>query len=503
MSFISQHPPMGHCRIARVLLLLLLLLCSSSVVGSFLSRLCSWRNVTGWSACSSECGHGTQTKVQECKRRWLVASETDPACQACNTQELITRNCSVGIPRMWSPWSAWGPCTTTSLCHGTASRTRLCEGDCGADCVGPTHQDMDCTDTEVMDGWGPWSAWAPCNGTCGDGSTTRSRGCDPACAPCNGTSKERSNCTVGIPSIWSAWQLTTNCSVRVCGEGVMLWNRTCVEGSCGSCHGNNTMATPCAAGELRSWSSWAFGPCSTSCGDDGRRHRTRACVGCRGSCEGPAHETVNCSSGSLREWTAWTATGSCSTDCGVGSVVMGRLCEGCVGTCPGLATQIESCAAGVPLAWEDDGPCKAEGNGSLSHQQSRICKGCWGTACTEGQVEQVTCQALGGRTGTLLSCEAKNLAMLTRTILAGNALFSRCFEFYRHPRVLWRSSVWHHRNNVYCASPGGGDTCRRCHGSAPTSITDPGLEHVVSGEHHRHDYQSNFQLRCAGATRHC
>ena len=145
---------------------------------------------------------------------------------------------------------------------------------------------------------GDWGAWSACTVTCGGGTRSRSRSVtDPGspgthCAPAT-SAKEDCNhdacpadCTV---SRWSGWSA---CSVE-CGSGVNTRSRQITRAAshqgtpCPSlvesraCTGLPACEGPAPPCVLSDWGMW--GACSSNCGSNGERLRTRTAAHCTGA----------------------------------------------------------------------------------------------------------------------------------------------------------------------------------------------------------------------------
>jgi hypothetical protein len=299
---------------------------------------CKLSDWSEWSACSTECGTGTQTRTREilnnvkaadcpdihqsrdCKIRdcpeeckvgeWSQWSECDRPCgggsqrrtrdvvaphvgsgcpanedvKACNTQQCPV-DCQV------SEWGDWSECD--KICGGgTHHRSRdivVQPAGGGKDCP-VLHEQAECNTQECYQDCkvGDWSNWSDCSKTCGGGVTTRSReitqpqigrgvGCPETTqtAPCN-TEACAQDCVV---SDWSAWSA---CS-QDCGGGTQSRTRSIIRPQIGSgkvcpplIESQTCNSVACATDcQVGDWSEWS--QCNASCGG-GVRERSRAIV---------------------------------------------------------------------------------------------------------------------------------------------------------------------------------------------------------------------------------
>ena len=145
--------------------------------------------------------------------------------------------------------------------------------------------------------WNNWNVWGICSVTCGGGTRSRSRTCNPprhGGRPCNGQSAETSSCSFqGCPidGRWVNWSIWGACS-RSCGGGTKQRSRFCVHprNNGRPCRGQSSETIACSTqscpvnGSWRHWESWTS--CSRTCGGGTKiRHR---------SCKGPRHGGRSC-----------------------------------------------------------------------------------------------------------------------------------------------------------------------------------------------------------------
>ncbi|XP_059089000.1 coadhesin-like isoform X1 [Tigriopus californicus] len=193
----------------------------------------------------------------------------------------------------WSEWNMWSQCTSTCG-SGTKFRTRMCEE--GKDCVGSTRHIKYCNPVfcPIDGGWGEWTSWGECSGTCGTTTMSRNRECsNPPMKhngkPCPGQMKEFQQCEFlgpcPIHGAWTDWSSWTPCT-KSCDSGLQSRNRSFVPTL--SLHStaepakvppirHKLVATdPCPIdGAWTTWSVWSS--CTATCGPSNQA-RTRSCT---------------------------------------------------------------------------------------------------------------------------------------------------------------------------------------------------------------------------------
>ena len=200
--------------------------------------------LSAWSACSADCGNGQQTRTVSCKGG-LCPKPAPLTSQACKVRECPV-NC---VMSAWSSWSICDKqCGTGSQTQTRSVMTPAAFG--GTPCPSNLQQVQPCSrapcpvDCQVSS----WSAPSACSKTCGGGTTYRLRRqikeefggkpC-PAAEPmkqeaaCNQVACPELSCGV---SAWTAW---TPCD-RTCGPGTKRRHRT-VSHSEGPCANKKTM----------------------------------------------------------------------------------------------------------------------------------------------------------------------------------------------------------------------------------------------------------------------
>ncbi|XP_059089002.1 properdin-like isoform X3 [Tigriopus californicus] len=147
---------------------------------------------------------------------------------------------------------------------------------------------------EVDGGWGEWTSWGECSGTCGTTTMSRNRECsNPPMKhngkPCPGQMKEFQQCEFlgpcPIHGAWTDWSSWTPCT-KSCDSGLQSRNRSFVPTL--SLHStaepakvppirHKLVATdPCPIdGAWTTWSVWSS--CTATCGPSNQA-RTRSCT---------------------------------------------------------------------------------------------------------------------------------------------------------------------------------------------------------------------------------
>jgi hypothetical protein len=311
---------------------------------------CNLGSWSGWTACHTQCGGGTQERARSALRD---AAHGGKACASKRaTRECNTAGCPIGCHV--SEWGTWGVC---SHACGTGAHTRkrtvtIKPAHNGAAC--PALEESETCNTDacardcVVSGWWPWT---PCTAKCGGGTWTRTRTVvnHPAhegltCPPLTETGQcNKHNCPVDCKvSAWSQWDTCT----KTCGHGHHTRRRNQLQSEaygglpCPSffeTRGCNFGGCPVDC-VLSPWAKWAA--CSRSCGG-GERTRGRsvfqeANAGGKGCAT--LHETVACNEVPchldcvVSDWSAW---GECSKPCAGGvqtrsrsvTAVPGKVCS--------------------------------------------------------------------------------------------------------------------------------------------------------------------------------
>uniref|UniRef100_A0A8C2Q1Y0 Adhesion G protein-coupled receptor B1 n=1 Tax=Cyprinus carpio TaxID=7962 RepID=A0A8C2Q1Y0_CYPCA len=233
-------------------------------------------------------------------------------------------------PPSGGEWSAWSACSTTCG-EGWQSRTRLCVSvPYSTQCSGPLREQRPCNNTivcPVHGSWDEWTPWSLCSSTCGRGYRDRTRSCkQPQFGgnPCDGPEKQTKFCNIAVcpgdlwvfkyrlsffcqpnvallDGVWNEWSSWSSCSSS-CSNGTMQRTRECNGPSYGGleCQGEWRQTRDCflqecpVDGQWQLWSSWDG--CTKTCGG-GSQQRQRVCYGPffgGVSCPGDREEVRRC-----------------------------------------------------------------------------------------------------------------------------------------------------------------------------------------------------------------
>ncbi|VDH95487.1 Hypothetical predicted protein [Mytilus galloprovincialis] len=312
----------------------------------------NWGSWSVWTACSSSCDSGHQTRSRLCNNP--APSSNGAYCYGKSFEVL---NCSIAsctVNGIWGSWSVWTICSS-SCDSGHQTRSRLCNNPLpssnGAYCNGKSFEVLNCSITTctVNGNWGSWSDWTICSSSCDAGHQTRSRICNnpvPSSngAYCNGKSFKVLNCSITRCTVngnWGSWSDWTVCSSS-CDSGHQTRSRLCnnpVPSSSGSyCNGKsfgvlNCSIARCAVdGSWGEWSKWS--DCNATC-NGGVQKRTRTCnnpyPSAGGSaCSGMADQILICAESDcpvIGAWSEWGVWSLCSASCGSGNRTRSRQCD--------------------------------------------------------------------------------------------------------------------------------------------------------------------------------
>lgn len=233
-----------------------------------------------WGSCNPNCQTGTRTRVVECQRVIDGFVVPDTNCDAA-IRPANSELCGFLGSCQWTTGS-WSNCSA-ECGNGTQSRPVACndldnltvaDGFCA-----PAPKPNEAQACNLGEGYWDMSNWGSCspnNGTCGDGSQSRSVSC---------------------------LRDTDNASVAesCCSSSKPTESQTCTENTCGS------------------WVLGSWGACSASCGG-GTQSASYSCQG--GSCTTPqpADETQNCNTDACvtYDWVELNDWSACSALCGDG-----------------------------------------------------------------------------------------------------------------------------------------------------------------------------------------
>jgi hypothetical protein len=295
-------------------------------------------NWLSWSACSKECGTGTQT------RQIAVITNDEFGGEKCPLAEqrtCATQACAVDCTL--SPWGEWSACTQTC---GTGTRSRfratLQPSLFGGTACGAVTATQECNRSPcpIACVVSAWSKWGACSQECGGGLKSRSRRVQVQSLyegiPCPALSEAAAcfmkPCPINCEHTWMDW---TPCS-KSCGSGFTIRSLVvlkeqefggveCPVAEEKICN-TNSCATDCV---VSNWGDWS--KCSASCGL-GYGSRTRS----RSIRQSMAHGGIVCPSLVTQEgcnnlecpvdceveyWSDWE---QCSSECGGGVQARGR-----------------------------------------------------------------------------------------------------------------------------------------------------------------------------------
>eukprot|EP01012_Entosiphon_sulcatum_P049575 TRINITY_DN6820_c0_g1_i6.p1 TRINITY_DN6820_c0_g1~~TRINITY_DN6820_c0_g1_i6.p1 ORF type:complete len:7637 (+),score=112.47 TRINITY_DN6820_c0_g1_i6:5459-28369(+) len=376
-------------------------------------------NWQDWSACSVQCGGGSQSRRREIVIQAAFGGR--PCSQAdleqfreCNTAPCV-QDCQV------SDWSPYGACDKTC---GTGSQIRtrhviVAPSNGGAAC--PTLEDRLTCNTNpcpvdcVLSNWEPWST---CTKPCGTGQMIRKRSVlIPASNGGVGCSalEEVSSCNVGycqVDCVVGPWQDWTPCS-KDCGVGTRTRTRVVRQAAefgglaCPQLVEEeycNTHDCPVNC-QVSDWSSWS--PCSVACGGGERTHTRNITVQpAFGGAVCPvltAHEACNvvkCPDTAC-EVSVWSQWSPCSVSCGGGFYNRTRtilVAPTGAEQCPTLFEQRSCNELPCPVdcvvsPWSDWDTCTKDCNGGTQQRTRQILvrASSGGVACPNSLVETQGC----------------------------------------------------------------------------------------------------------------
>jgi len=187
-----------------------------------------WSGWSDWSNCSLPCGNGTSMRIRTCDNPNPVNGGNECQGPANETRMCNTHHCPVDGG--WGNWTQWSACNGTCG-TGRQNRTRKCDSPPpaydGKQCSGVQAEEQQCqlTPCPVNGGWGSWSLWGQCSVTCGNGTHSRYRRCDspyPAYSgtPCSGDASQTQICRMNP------------CPDPVADGEVCKKDTDCINGSC-------------------------------------------------------------------------------------------------------------------------------------------------------------------------------------------------------------------------------------------------------------------------------
>lgn len=302
---------------------------------------CILSDWTDWGLCTSLCQQAGVSDPYTSRSRivLLEAPDCPSPLSLIEKQKCSALGFRCDVDCQVGPWSQWSPCSKpcgSGTRRRTREVTRIPQGN-GKAC-GDLAEEAACATTpcEALEGqavpeclWGEWSAFGPCDATCGPGRRRSSRVVLAFPRNANGrvlqhlcTDSERFEACQGPPcpvdcqvTAWGEW---TSCTVT-CGGGQQQRQRSIVRQAsnggkeCPSLSETQSCGSyPCPVDcEMSPWSEWSR--CSALCGE-GQSFRTRrilsaASVDPPGLACGPVRQEAVC----------FSPFGPCASDCVLGS----------------------------------------------------------------------------------------------------------------------------------------------------------------------------------------
>jgi len=286
-------------------------------------KSCSyWTEWSQWTVCSVSCGGGLRLMKRECK-----GSESDANCEGPNE---VSQTCNIQpCPKTWSK------CSVT--CGGGIKTV-----------VGATYSETKTCNIQPCPTWSEWSSWSSCSSSCGTSGTQKSvRACESIDeVPCSGNSIKYQNCSRHDCPMWSSWENLGTCS-KSCGKGVLTLKRVCKGGDIDECEGESLKIEPCNDVTCPTWSKWVTSECSVSCGTGFVKSRRR-CLDENGETKGCLGSDIKlevCKVGLCPQWSEWSEFSNCDVTCGEGKKIRSRTCVGSQSSnqCDGSSTDVQSC----------------------------------------------------------------------------------------------------------------------------------------------------------------
>jgi len=216
--------------------------------GTCLTGVCNaasyaWESAS-WGACSTSCGSGTQSRTVVCRRTADNTTVADSFCTGTKPATSQSCNETTGCGYAWST-NNWSACSTTCG-SGTQSRTVVCRRSsdnavvADSNCTGVKPDAAQaCNDSSgCAYTWGT-GTWNACSNSCGSGTQTRTVECrrtsdnatvaDSFCTGVKPSTSQACTDTVGCSYAWQAGSWGS-CSTT-CGTGTQTRAVVCKRSS--------------------------------------------------------------------------------------------------------------------------------------------------------------------------------------------------------------------------------------------------------------------------------
>lgn len=323
---------------------------------------CEYLPWSAWSACSKECGLGSQTKTRD----------TVPAKNGgkpCNPNKLKrSRDCNTKpcpVDCKWDEWSEWGACSVTCG-NGVSKRSRDVKSPAdhgGAACKGPAEQSEhcnpepcgeECTDGKVFYDCAGENKPPSCPATCADVMAEDSEcvaddHCVPGCYCPDGKVMKDGAC---VPVSECKFCLDLDGTEHPIGTMGIKRPDTCEICDCTEAGMTCVPDPDCDKDCETEWSDW--GLCSASCGG-GKQHKYRSVVAPaigKGKCKGEKTKTRPCNRHDCPDEPTTTTPTPPDGACQPETRVVDLVADG--GRCKARDVELQFCAGTCPTSEEID-----------------------------------------------------------------------------------------------------------------------------------------------------